>query len=89
VRARGKFVVRLLGERTADPPGRLLAIVGDDHDPGHGSTSRMLGESALCLAKDDLAGPGGVLTPAAAMGTALLDRLRAIGMRWDVGDAPA
>jgi short subunit dehydrogenase-like uncharacterized protein len=36
----------------------------------------MLGESGLCLALDDLPGEGGVLTPATAMGTLLVDRLR-------------
>jgi short subunit dehydrogenase-like uncharacterized protein len=35
----------------------------------------MIGESAVCLAKDELNSPGGVLTPAVAMGDALIDRL--------------
>ena len=39
----------------------------------------MLGESALCLALDPLTSGGGVLTPAVAMGGALVDRLRAAG----------
>jgi short subunit dehydrogenase-like uncharacterized protein len=39
----------------------------------------MLGESGLCLALDDLPGGGGVLTPATAMGTRLVERLRAAG----------
>ena len=37
----------------------------------------MLGQSALCLAEDDLTSEGGVLTPAVAMGSALIERLRA------------
>ena len=40
----------------------------------------MMGESALCLALDELPDRFGVLTPATAMGTALVDRLRAAGM---------
>jgi short subunit dehydrogenase-like uncharacterized protein len=44
----------------------------------------MLTESALCLARDPLATPCGVVTPAAAMGGALLSRLRAAGMTWQV-----
>jgi len=50
-------------------------------DPGYAATSVMLGESALCLAldRDRLPGHAGVLTPAAAMGTALADRLRSAG----------
>ncbi len=50
-------------------------------DPGYAATSVMLGESALCLAldRDRLPGRAGVLTPAAAMGTVLADRLRSAG----------
>ncbi|MBV8761193.1 MAG: saccharopine dehydrogenase NADP-binding domain-containing protein [Deltaproteobacteria bacterium] len=51
-------------------------------DPGYASTSKMLGESALCLAFDDLASPGGVLTPSVAMGEALVERLRRAGLRF-------
>jgi short subunit dehydrogenase-like uncharacterized protein len=40
---------------------------------------KMLGESALCLAFDELTSPGGVLTPSFAMGNHLLDRLRSAG----------
>jgi len=49
--------------------------VRGDRDPGYGSTSKMLAESAVCLAQDLLTSPGGVLTPASAMGEALLARL--------------
>jgi short subunit dehydrogenase-like uncharacterized protein len=44
-------------------------------DPGYGSTSKMLGEAAVCLALDDLPVEGGFWTPASAMGQALLERL--------------
>ena len=47
-----------------------------DRDPGYGSTSKMLSESAVCLAKDKLPDGGGVLTPASAMARPLLKRLR-------------
>jgi len=42
----------------------------------------MLGEAALCLALDgaELPSPGGVLTPASAMGMTLVGRLRRAGM---------
>ena len=36
----------------------------------------MLAESGVCLARDELTSDGGVLTPAAAMGDALLGRLQ-------------
>ncbi|MCS6857261.1 MAG: saccharopine dehydrogenase NADP-binding domain-containing protein [Sandaracinaceae bacterium] len=45
-------------------------------DPGYGATSRMLGESAMCLARDLLESRSGFYTPASAMGDALVQRLR-------------
>lgn len=53
----------------------IRVSVGGHLDPGYGSTSRMLAEAAICLAKDDLATLGGVYTPAPAMGEALIKRL--------------
>jgi short subunit dehydrogenase-like uncharacterized protein len=46
----------------------------------------MLGESGLCLAFDGAKQPelAGILTPAAAMGDALTDRLRAAGLTIEV-----
>jgi short subunit dehydrogenase-like uncharacterized protein len=55
-------------------------------DPGYGETSKMLAESALCLAFDDLPERGGQLTPAVAMGDALRRRLVAAGIRFEVLD---
>ncbi len=54
---------------------RVKVRIRGDRDPGYGSTSRMLGESAVCLARDELETPTGVLTPAVAMGEALIGRL--------------
>lgn len=56
--------------------GRVIKVsVGGDLDPGYGSTSRMIAESAVCLTQDcaDLA--GGIYTPAPAMGDKLIARL--------------
>ncbi|MFK7905301.1 MAG: trans-acting enoyl reductase family protein [Chitinophagales bacterium] len=50
--------------------------VTGDMDPGYGSTSKMMAESAICLAKDGLPDTGGMLTPSVAMGDALLKRLK-------------
>jgi len=47
-----------------------------DQDPGYGSTSKMLSECAVCLAKDALDTGGGVWTPAAVMARPLIRRLR-------------
>ena len=46
-------------------------------DPGYTETSKMLAESALCLAHDELPDSSGQLTPAVAMGQPLIDRLPA------------
>lgn len=51
--------------------------VTGDKDPGYGSTSKMIAESALCLVEDIPGGPGGIYTPAAAMAEPLLKRLEA------------
>lgn len=53
-----------------------LKITGD-RDPGYGSTCKMLGESAVCLALDPKpdSKTAGILTPSTAMGDALLKRL--------------
>jgi saccharopine dehydrogenase (NAD+, L-glutamate forming) len=53
-------------------------------DPGYDETAMMLGESALCLALDDLPSTAGQVTTATAMGDALLSRLPAAGMRFEV-----
>jgi short subunit dehydrogenase-like uncharacterized protein len=58
--------------------GRTLrASVKGDMDPGYGSTAKMLGESAVCLARDvpRATTPGGCWTSAAAMKGALIARL--------------
>ena len=59
------------------PDGTIVrGKITGDQDPGYGSTSKMLSECAVCLAKDDLDANGGVWTPAAVMAKPLLERLR-------------
>jgi short subunit dehydrogenase-like uncharacterized protein len=58
---------------------RYVATVAAKGDPGYAATAVMLGESALCLGTDVLTTPGGVVTPAVAMGDSLVERLRARG----------
>jgi short subunit dehydrogenase-like uncharacterized protein len=73
-RENGFFNLQLIG-KLAD--GKLLRLrVKGDRDPGYGSTSKMLTESAVCLAKNKLDVAGGFWTPASAMGSQLLERLR-------------
>ena len=64
---------------------RLDATVTGDRDPGYGSTSKMIAETALCLV-DDVQGGGGIWTPGALMGATLRDRLQAkAGLTFSVG----
>lgn len=74
-REKGYFDILLRGEHPSDASKTLRGRVRGDRDPGYGSTSKMLGESAVCLARDVLAVGGGCWTPASAMGEPLLQRL--------------
>lgn len=55
---------------------RVTAVVKGDKDPGYGSTSKMIAESALCLLRD-VQGAGGIWTAGALMPDALEKRLQA------------
>ncbi|HEY4241311.1 MAG TPA: saccharopine dehydrogenase NADP-binding domain-containing protein [Kofleriaceae bacterium] len=80
-RERGHWKVRFLAARGSD----LLRFEASDRaDPGYGSTAKMLGESALCLALDRLDSPGGVTTPTVAMAAPLLARLRRAGLTFTI-----
>ena len=58
------------------PDGTTLkATVTGDMDPGYGSTSKMIAESAVCLVKDCGGLKGGIYTPAPSMGQKLISRL--------------
>lgn len=54
---------------------RIDAVVTGDRDPGYGSTSKMIAETALMLAEGEY--PGGIWTPGALLGAGLRDRLQA------------
>ena len=84
-RETGFYKLLLVGK---DAEGHQLRVmVTGDRDPGYGSTSKMLGETAVCLLKDiekkELS--GGFWTPATAMGQKLIDRLTAnAGLTFEV-----
>jgi short subunit dehydrogenase-like uncharacterized protein len=83
--AKGFFDLRFHGT-TAD--GRTLrGKVTRDCDPGYGSTGKMLGQAAACLALDigKAASPGGFWTPATIFGDRLIERLVAdAGLTFEV-----
>lgn len=61
---------------------KVTATVTGDRDPGYGSTSKMIAESAICLVRD-VAGAGGIWTPGALMPAPLIKRLEAkAGLRF-------
>ncbi|GAB2712879.1 saccharopine dehydrogenase family protein [Streptomyces bullii] len=79
-RARSWFSVRFVGEGG----GRRVCTEVAGGDPGYDETAKMFAESALCLALDELPPTAGQVTTAVAMGDALIDRLRAAGIRFRV-----
>ncbi len=75
-RETGRYEVLFIGQ-TANGQ-TLRALVKGDRDPGYGSTSKMIAESALCLINDvdRSTTAGGVWTAGAAMGMTLVRRLQ-------------
>ena len=75
-RESGHYEVLFVGEM---PGGETIrATVKGDRDPGYGSTSKMIAETALCLARQVPAeGKGGVWTPGGLMAAPLKARLEA------------
>ncbi|HNP01828.1 MAG TPA: saccharopine dehydrogenase NADP-binding domain-containing protein, partial [Agitococcus sp.] len=73
----GFYDIRLIG--LTDNGQRLTAKVTGDRDPGYGSTAKMLGEAAVCLATDISKNDktGGFWTPSTALGQRLIERLEA------------
>ncbi len=83
VRERGYYRVETY--TTTSTGARYVATMSQSGDPGYKATSVMLGECGLALAldRDKLPELHGVLTPAAAMGDALLERFPAAGVSLD------
>ena len=88
---RGWFKTELVGRSTR---GDLAhAVIGFRGDPGNRATLRLLCESGLLLARGTESLPGGpqrggVLTPATALGEALVPRLQSAGFQIDVVPGP-
>lgn len=76
-RVNGRFTLEVVAGTTSGT--KYATKVAADADPGYNGTAIMLGQSALCLALDDLDSEGGVLTPAVAMAAPLIERLRTRG----------
>ncbi len=84
-REAGHYDVLFVGN--TDDGQSLRAAVTGDMDPGYGSTSKMIAESAVCLVQDCDDLPGGIYTPAPAMGQKLVSRLvQHAGLTFDIED---
>ena len=86
-RENGFFNMAILGKY--EDGDTIQGKITGDRDPGYGSTSKMLGEAAVCLAKDHAVSPYvyGVLTPSVAMGNSLLKRLENFaGLTFELAD---
>jgi short subunit dehydrogenase-like uncharacterized protein len=79
-RANSWFRVRFHGEGG----GKRVVCQVSGGDPGYDETSKMLAESGLCLASDDLPATAGQVTTAQAMGAALTERLQRAGIAFEV-----
>jgi short subunit dehydrogenase-like uncharacterized protein len=79
-REKGWFKIRFVGEGGGK---RVLTMVSGG-DPGYTETAKMLAESALYLAQDDLPQTAGQVTTAVAMGDALIARLQRAGIAFEV-----
>jgi short subunit dehydrogenase-like uncharacterized protein len=79
-REKAWFRVRFVGEGG----GKRVVTEVAGGDPGYGETAKMLAESALCLAFDDVPKTSGQVTTAVAMGERLLARLVRAGLTFRV-----
>lgn len=82
----GYYDLRFIG---TTPDGQTISckVIGD-RDPGYGSTAKMLGQAALCLAQDMNEKPGGFWTPASLFGEKIIARLEArAGLTFDIEQA--
>ncbi len=73
-RETGYYDILFVGETKGGET--LRAAVKGDMDPGYGSTSKMIAEAAVCLVMNPAPDAGGVMTPAAALGSHLIERLQ-------------
>ena len=83
----GFFEIELLGIHPTDRDKDIRVWIHGDKDPGYKSTAKMISESAMALAQDDLSVGGGFWTPASAMGDTLINRLPNAGVTFKIMDS--
>ena len=78
----GYFDLLFIG--TSDDGRKVRVSVKGDKDPGYGSTSKMLAETAICLVNSTET-PGGIWTPGAALRGKVISRLEEhAGVKFEV-----
>src|SRR3954453_22788342 len=82
-RERSWFKIVFVGEGG----GKRVVTEVSGGAPGYSETSKILAESGLCLAFDELPERSGQLTTAVAMGDSLLERVRKAGIRFRVTES--
>ncbi|MBY6191108.1 saccharopine dehydrogenase NADP-binding domain-containing protein [Microbulbifer agarilyticus] len=70
----GFFELRFIGHTPSKQ--RIRIKVTGDKDPGYGSTSQIVAESAICLLQTPTSVEGGFWTPSSLYGERLIDRLQ-------------
>ena len=80
-RARNWFRASFRGEGG----GQIVHTSVSGGDPGYEETAKMLAESGMCLALDDVPDVAGQVTTAVAMGDRLIERLGRAGIRFEGG----
>ncbi len=83
----GFFEIELLGIHPTDRDKDMRVWIHGDKDPGYKSTAKMISESAMALAQNDLSVGGGFWTPASAMGDTLINRLPNAGVTFKIMDS--
>ena len=83
----GFFEIELLGIHPTDRDKDMRVWIHGDKDPGNKSTAKMISESAMALAQDDLSVGGGFWTPASAMGDTRINRLPNAGVTFKIMDS--
>ncbi len=85
LRENGFFKISILGFKNGlTNKADIQVNISGKRDPGYGATSRMLGESAVALAKGDVQPIYGVITPAIAFGLPFLERLKNVDISFQV-----
>jgi short subunit dehydrogenase-like uncharacterized protein len=85
LRENGFFKISILGFKNGlSNKADIQVNISGKRDPGYGATSRMLGESAVALAKGDVQPIYGVITPAIAFGLPFLERLKNVDISFQV-----